>query len=256
MHLGLSAEFRREAVRLVLHTDKTAAQVARDLNVNPKTLGNWGPLRARRDGPTGRWPRFARGLRPCPRRCAGHAGVGLDGTKEIHHPESVEPTRGGGAAAAVDSASLKPSLLCGASTRSTCGTGRRTAGCGARPFIDFTARSSSFSASAFLPRSHWCSASDCTSRASVNPSNAETRPYSLGSGAMAASKRRTASSGSAASATTTRVPFFTSIRLNVRAASRASAAWMCRTATGSLSAWRSVASRSRSRTSGWRRLPP
>ena len=35
------AEPRHEAVRLVLHTDKTAAQVARDLGVNPKTLGNW-----------------------------------------------------------------------------------------------------------------------------------------------------------------------------------------------------------------------
>jgi transposase len=41
-------EFRREAVRLVLHTDATAAQVARDLGVNPKTLGNW--VRAERNG--------------------------------------------------------------------------------------------------------------------------------------------------------------------------------------------------------------
>ena len=34
------AEFRREAVRLVLHTDKTAAQVAKDLGISDKTLGN------------------------------------------------------------------------------------------------------------------------------------------------------------------------------------------------------------------------
>jgi len=34
------ADLRQEAVRLVLHTDKTAAEVARDLGVNPKTLGN------------------------------------------------------------------------------------------------------------------------------------------------------------------------------------------------------------------------
>lgn len=42
------AEFRQEAVRLVLHTDKTAAQVARDLGVNVKTLGNW--VRSERAG--------------------------------------------------------------------------------------------------------------------------------------------------------------------------------------------------------------
>jgi transposase len=34
-------EFRREAVRLVLTTDKPMAEVARDLGVNYKTLGNW-----------------------------------------------------------------------------------------------------------------------------------------------------------------------------------------------------------------------
>jgi transposase len=34
-------EFRREAVRLVLTTDKSMAEVARDLGVNYKTLGNW-----------------------------------------------------------------------------------------------------------------------------------------------------------------------------------------------------------------------
>lgn len=42
------ADFRQEAVRLVLYTDKTAAQVARDLGVNPKTLGNW--VRTERQG--------------------------------------------------------------------------------------------------------------------------------------------------------------------------------------------------------------
>lgn len=34
-------EFRREAVRLVLTTDHSAAQVARDLGISDKTLGNW-----------------------------------------------------------------------------------------------------------------------------------------------------------------------------------------------------------------------
>ena len=34
-------EFRREAVRLVLTTDKSMAEVSRDLGVNYKTLGNW-----------------------------------------------------------------------------------------------------------------------------------------------------------------------------------------------------------------------
>ena len=34
-------EFRREAVRLVLTTDKPRADVARDLGVSYKTLGNW-----------------------------------------------------------------------------------------------------------------------------------------------------------------------------------------------------------------------
>jgi transposase len=42
------AEFRREAVRLVLQTDKTAAQVAKDLGISDKTLGNW--VRAERQG--------------------------------------------------------------------------------------------------------------------------------------------------------------------------------------------------------------
>ena len=34
-------EFRREAVRLVRTTDKPMAEVARDLGINYKTLGNW-----------------------------------------------------------------------------------------------------------------------------------------------------------------------------------------------------------------------
>jgi transposase len=42
------AEFRREAVHLVLHTGKTTAQVAKDLGISDKTLGNW--VRAERAG--------------------------------------------------------------------------------------------------------------------------------------------------------------------------------------------------------------
>jgi transposase len=34
-------EFRREAVRLVRTTDKSMAEVGRDLGVNYKKLGNW-----------------------------------------------------------------------------------------------------------------------------------------------------------------------------------------------------------------------
>ncbi len=34
-------EFQTEAVRLVLTTDKPMAEVARDLGINYKTLGNW-----------------------------------------------------------------------------------------------------------------------------------------------------------------------------------------------------------------------
>ena len=40
-HSKYPEEFRREAVRLVLTTDKSAAQVARELGINYKTLGNW-----------------------------------------------------------------------------------------------------------------------------------------------------------------------------------------------------------------------
>ena len=34
-------EFRREAVRLVVTTGKPMAQVAKDLGISDKTLGNW-----------------------------------------------------------------------------------------------------------------------------------------------------------------------------------------------------------------------
>jgi len=34
-------EFRRETVRLVLTTDKSMAEISRELGVNYKTLGNW-----------------------------------------------------------------------------------------------------------------------------------------------------------------------------------------------------------------------
>jgi transposase len=34
-------EFRRETVQLVLTTNKSMAEVARDLGINYKTLGNW-----------------------------------------------------------------------------------------------------------------------------------------------------------------------------------------------------------------------
>jgi transposase len=40
-HSKYPEEFRRETVRLVLTTDKSMAEVARDLGVNYKTLGNW-----------------------------------------------------------------------------------------------------------------------------------------------------------------------------------------------------------------------
>ena len=40
-HSKYPEEFRRETVRLVPTTDKTMADVARDLGINYKTLGNW-----------------------------------------------------------------------------------------------------------------------------------------------------------------------------------------------------------------------
>ena len=46
-HPKYPEEFRRESVRLVLTTDKSMADVARDLGINYKTLGNW--VRAEQD---------------------------------------------------------------------------------------------------------------------------------------------------------------------------------------------------------------
>jgi transposase len=40
-HSKYPEEFRRESVQLVLTTDKSMADVARDLGINYKTLGNW-----------------------------------------------------------------------------------------------------------------------------------------------------------------------------------------------------------------------
>jgi len=40
-HSKYPEEFRRETVQLVLTTDKSMAEVARDLGINYKTLGNW-----------------------------------------------------------------------------------------------------------------------------------------------------------------------------------------------------------------------
>jgi transposase len=40
-HSRYPEEFRRETVRLVLTTDKPMSEVARDLDINYKTLGNW-----------------------------------------------------------------------------------------------------------------------------------------------------------------------------------------------------------------------
>jgi transposase len=40
-HSKYPEEFRRETVQLVLTTDKTMAEVSRDLGINYKTLGNW-----------------------------------------------------------------------------------------------------------------------------------------------------------------------------------------------------------------------
>ena len=48
-HPKYPEEFRRESVRLVLTTDKSMADVARDLGINYKTLGNW--VRSARTGP-------------------------------------------------------------------------------------------------------------------------------------------------------------------------------------------------------------
>ena len=40
-HSKYPEEFRHESVRLVLTTDKSMAEVSRDLGINYKTLGNW-----------------------------------------------------------------------------------------------------------------------------------------------------------------------------------------------------------------------
>ena len=40
-HSKYPEEFRRETVRLVLTTDRSMAEVSRDLGINYKTLGNW-----------------------------------------------------------------------------------------------------------------------------------------------------------------------------------------------------------------------
>ena len=43
-------DFREGAVRLVRETGKPVAQVARDLGINPGTLGNWVDAERRRRG--------------------------------------------------------------------------------------------------------------------------------------------------------------------------------------------------------------
>ena len=50
-HSKYPEEFRRETVRLVLTTDKSMAEVARDLGINYKTLGQLGPGRTRARSP-------------------------------------------------------------------------------------------------------------------------------------------------------------------------------------------------------------
>lgn len=46
---GYDAEFREEAVRVVIETGKTVKQVAADMGINPGTLHSW-VSRARRTG--------------------------------------------------------------------------------------------------------------------------------------------------------------------------------------------------------------
>lgn len=55
-----SPQFKAEAVQMVLQTDRTIAQVARDLGVAEQTVGNW--MKAWRDGGAepGRGPAVAR----------------------------------------------------------------------------------------------------------------------------------------------------------------------------------------------------
>ena len=53
-------DFREGAVRLVRETGKPIAQVARDLGINPGTLGNWvNADRDRRGGDAGRSVRMS-----------------------------------------------------------------------------------------------------------------------------------------------------------------------------------------------------
>src|SRR5262249_57834264 len=69
-------DFREGAVRLVRETGKPIAQVARDLGINPGTLGNWvnADKRRRGDG-TGALDEDERaGLAPLPRERAGLGG--------------------------------------------------------------------------------------------------------------------------------------------------------------------------------------
>ena len=54
------AEFREEAVRIVRETKKPIAQVARDLGINPGTLGNW----VKRTGSSGEKPMAIDKCRP------------------------------------------------------------------------------------------------------------------------------------------------------------------------------------------------
>ena len=43
-----SPEFRDEAVKLVIETSRPIVEVAREIGVNPGTLGNWGVSRTRK----------------------------------------------------------------------------------------------------------------------------------------------------------------------------------------------------------------
>jgi transposase len=52
-HLKYPEEFRRESVRLVLTTDKSMAEVSRDLGINYQTVGNWVRAKQARDQATG-----------------------------------------------------------------------------------------------------------------------------------------------------------------------------------------------------------
>jgi transposase len=68
------AEFREQAVELVRASEKTIAEIARDLQINDTTLGNWVRAdQAERGVPDGAW---------CPavdRSGAGRAGQAASG---------------------------------------------------------------------------------------------------------------------------------------------------------------------------------